>query len=299
MRKVRPQYEIVPINEDSGLIFRDFKYPILDVDWHSHEEYEITFIKEGNGERIIGNNVDHFFKGDLVFIGPNLPHLYRGESIGNETLAAHCLVIQLNNAFFDNEFFELIEFQKIKKLILDTSRGIRFSFEVANKIGHEMDLFRQLNGVEKISELLKMLNFMANDTQYELLSENTTSQTQIKDIDKAKSIYRFILDNYTGDIQLAEVARLANLSKAGFCNYIKKKTQKSYSELINELRIKKSCHYLSETNETIAQISYQVGFNNLGYFNRVFKLLIGMTPKEYRLKSSIKSPLSEVCQISI
>ena len=74
MKLLYKKAEIEPVN---SFYVKRVKEPVLDINWHFHEEYEIIYIIKGNGVRLVGDNISNFQSGELVLVGPNMPHLWR------------------------------------------------------------------------------------------------------------------------------------------------------------------------------------------------------------------------------
>ncbi len=89
-------------------------------------------------------------------------------------------------------------------------------------------------------------------------------------------------DNYSESISLDEMADFLGLNKCYFCQLFKRETGKTYSQLLNEIRVKKSLDLLLNTNMTILEIALTVGYNNQNYYNMAFKKIMGTTPLKYR-----------------
>lgn len=72
------------------------------------------------------------------------------------------------------------------------------------------------------------------------------------------------------------------MTESGFCHFFKKRAQKSFIDFLNDLRVGEAARMLLETTNTISEISYDCGFNNISNFNRIFKKRKGVTPSEFR-----------------
>jgi AraC-like DNA-binding protein len=88
--------------------------------------------------------------------------------------------------------------------------------------------------------------------------------------------------NYQKDINLADVAKLANMTEVSFSRFIKKRTGKTFIDCLNNIRLGYATRLLIDSTESIAEIAYKSGFNNISYFNRLFKKKKNITPKEFR-----------------
>jgi AraC-like DNA-binding protein len=132
---------------------------------------------------------------------------------------------------------------------------------------------------------IKTLDRIAKTKDYELLSSpGYVSTMNPVDTERFNKVINFITDNYSTQINIEEIALQANLSVSSFCRYFKKRTRKTFSQFINEVRISNACKALMTSDETITQICYSTGYNNISHFTRQFKIITGLTAKEYRKK---------------
>jgi AraC-like DNA-binding protein len=246
---------------------------------HYHPEYELTYISNGKGERMIGDALSQFEEGDLVLLDANLPHTWLGQGFDYQTV-----VVQFSPKFI-NSFLQWTEFQKIKNLLAKAKNGLAFPQEatVIQKIKNIV----QLTDFEQVISLLEVLNQLA-DLPCESLSQTKVIQLNTKTESRINTICQYIQENYSQNLDLPQVANLIHLSESAFCKFFKKTTSKTFSEYLNYIRIKAIGNDLKMTDKTIAEIAFANGFESLTYFNRVFKREAGMTPKEFR-QMSIKS----------
>jgi YesN/AraC family two-component response regulator len=89
-------------------------------------------------------------------------------------------------------------------------------------------------------------------------------------------------NNYEKEISLDEIAKIVSMSVVSFSRFIKKRTGKTFIDSLNDIRLGHTSRLLIDTRLSIAEISYKCGYNNMSYFNRVFKKKHGYTPKEFR-----------------
>src|SRR5690606_27464496 len=107
---------------------------------------------------------------------------------------------------------------------------------------------------------------------------------QSKGADRINQVQDFIMNNFTGDITLKEVAEVAHMNEAAFCRFFKSTTLKTLTQFLNEVRIGYACRLLLQENLNIAGVGYECGFKNISYFNKLFKNSLGVTPQQYRKK---------------
>lgn len=134
-------------------------------------------------------------------------------------------------------------------------------------------------------EILSILHQLGETTEYEYLaSVSRDNPPTYKESQKINAIINFILNNYKRPIQLDEVAKVANYSKATFCRFFRQRTRKTFTRFLNEVRIANARRLLLKTDLNVSQVCYESGFNNVSNFNRQFKRITGLTPKAYLKK---------------
>ena len=280
--KKNVQHEVVPLLAESAVIVREFNYKSLDVEWHFHPEIEITFIRQGQGKRIIGNNISLFQDRDLVLIGSDVPHLYRGEeSYSQPPSGANCLVIHISKKLLNERALHFIELQPLKQLLHHANHGIAFGSTFTKKVKANLINISKQKGMDQFFAIFQLLYQMAKTEDCQLLNHemiDVTSRVSLRD----QQVFKYILEHYCDNIEVAEVSALANLSKSAFCNYFRKKTKKTFSSYINELKCSFSAKLLKETDLNISEIAAKAGYMNQAYFNRKFKSFYQVTPQEYR-----------------
>ncbi len=94
----------------------------------------------------------------------------------------------------------------------------------------------------------------------------------------------FIRQNQAEDLSLGQVAKAVNTSKFYFCKLFKKATGLSFTNYVSRVRIEKAKNLLLNPNLRISEIAYEVGFQSLTHFNRIFKQIIGESPTDYRVQ---------------
>jgi len=94
---------------------------------------------------------------------------------------------------------------------------------------------------------------------------------------------QFINDNQGEELSLNQVAKAVNMSSFYFCKKFKKITGINFTEYITRVRIEKSRNLLLNPNLRVSEIAYEVGFQSLTHFNRMFKRVLGSSPTDYRL----------------
>src|SRR5690606_7326618 len=102
------------------------------------------------------------------------------------------------------------------------------------------------------------------------------------DAERLEKVIRYIIDHFKDEPDSKEAASIACMNEAAFCRYFKRRTEKTFSQFVNYVRVTHATNLLSQENWSIASICYECGYKNISYFNRQFKSIIGHTPIEYR-----------------
>lgn len=244
--------------------------------WHFHPEYEIVYIPEGDGKRHIGDHIGRYENGELIFLGPNLPHL--SYAAKNQEV-----VLQLREDFLGLQFMDIPEMKAIKQLFDRGRTGISFTGDTKHQIGQTLIDLVNLPAFERLLGVLRILQQMATTSDYQSLNATGFAvEVNPQDQDRMERIYHHVEEHFQRPIPLEEVAKLINMTVPAFCRYFKKLTNRTFTQMVNEFRITYASRLLRDEHMSIAAISFESGFNNLSHFNKQFRLITGVSPREYR-----------------
>ncbi|MDQ7947926.1 MAG: AraC family transcriptional regulator [Pedobacter sp.] len=254
--------------------------------WHYHPEYEIVLVNKSSGRRMVGDHIGYFDEGDLVIMGPKIPHVWINDDKYTNGLAetkADAIVIHFLEDFLGTDFFEVPEMEKIKNFLTLSSHGIVINGKAKAKIATIMNDMLEMNSIQRIAALISIFDHLASNTDYELLaSPGFVQNSHLRCSDRFSKVTEYILRNFNNEITLPEIASVANMAVTTFCNFFKEQYRVTFIEYLNKVRIGYACKLLYEDTQNIVEIAYECGFNNLANFNRQFKKLKNMTPSEYR-----------------
>ena len=257
----------------------EIKQNRLDFFWHYHPEYELTLIVHGKGRRLIGDHHEHFESGDLVLIGPGLPHTWVSDSSMKEKCEA--IVIQFSKEFIER-FAGLDETDSINKLLLRSKQGISINDNTSAAL---KDLIKQLPGkigIQKITDLLHILDELSASRISSLASSFYQPLKGSTNEKRINLVCQYVQKHATEVLTIQETAALIHLSPSAFCKFFKRMTGKTFSDYVNEIRIANVCSDLLATDKQVAAIAYENGFETLTYFNRIFLQKVKMRPSNYR-----------------
>ena len=247
--------------------------------YHYHPEFEIACVLRGSGTRHVGNHFSSYDNGDLVFLGPNLPHAGFG-------LNAHGpheeIVVQVKEEVFNQSITTRPEMAAIKRLLDNTKHGIYFTGNTKEKITKRLQKLLKLQPFERFIELISILQIMATSNEYVLINPATDLSSLIKKNNaRLQKIFTYVEKHFNEEVNIRKVALTANLSVPSFCNYFKKTMGTTFTDFINQYRIQCACVLLQQ-EKTVSETSFECGFNNVAYFNKVFKTVTKKTPSEFK-----------------
>lgn len=290
---MKPQLHKLPLVNDASFLFNTMRCQYFDKPWHFHEEIELVWIEQGRGTKFIGDKVSPFREGELILIGPDIPHLFRNSEEyykKSSKLRANSTFIHFTEDFLGNGFFQAPELRQVRKLLLNSAYALQAQGKLKREI---IPLLEGMGGQQPAQRLLSFLEILIRLSESKelkpLLSNgfvtgHKTMKTvnKSKDTDRVRKVFDFIMRNYKREIYVTEIAGMLNMSTVSFSRYFKHHTWKTFSEYVTEVRISHACTMLMLDNENIAQISYSSGFENLSNFYKHFKRITGVLPKEYR-----------------
>jgi AraC-like DNA-binding protein/quercetin dioxygenase-like cupin family protein len=248
--------------------------------WHFHPEYEIVYISNGTGKRHICTHISEFQDGDLIFLGPNLPHLGFTQGLLEEHVE---IVVQMKEDFLGHDFLQRPELHAIQQLFERSKQGLTFYGHTKWEVGRRLVRLVELSPFDRLIELLGILNQLAGSQEYKLLNvDGFALEVNMQDQERMRAVYDFVEQNYQQGIMLDDVASTVNMTTPAFCRYFKKMTTKTFTRFVNEFRIAHASRLLADDHYTIAAVSFECGFNNLSNFNKQFREVTGVSPSEYR-----------------
>lgn len=277
--------EITPLtSEDSFLVF-DRKKKVFDYPIHFHPEYELNFIYNGEGiKRFVGDSISVISNIEMVLIGPNLQHGWLSEDVLPHK--ANEITIQFNKSLFHDDLLSRKLMKPIKNMLERSSHGILFSKKVSIDLYERISKVSRFEGMDYFIEFLSILQDMATSRQQILLSNYVVDMPNFENSKRIKVVYDYIEENFRNKIKLDEVSKLINMTNVSFNRFMKKRTGKTFIEYLNDSRISHASMQLIETDDSISQVAYDCGFNNIANFNRVFKKVKNSTPSDFRKEFS-------------
>jgi AraC-like DNA-binding protein len=274
--------EITPLTQNDcftmfSRVKQEFNFPL-----HYHDDFELNFIYNAAGaKRVVGDHVEVIDDLELVLVGSNLPHGWFTHQCQSQEIVE--ITIQFHRDLLDEKFLRRNQLSFIRTLLEQAGKGISFSREVKEAFRPRLEKLTQKGDFDSVLELISILHDLSVSHNMRTLSNATFTSGQFNYYSRrVEKAFEYMHANYDKTVSLADVAQVVNMPEVSFSRFIKKRTGKTFIESLNEIRLGHASRLLIDTTETVSEVSFKCGFNNLSYFNRVFKRKNGCTPKEFR-----------------
>ncbi len=285
MAKSRLAFE--PIQADAGSSFfcRSIQGAHFGFGWHHHPEIEVAWVVKGHGRRYVGDSIQDFSAGDLVLLGSDVPHTWVTDPKDGQVASK---VIQFLPGVFGNLIDEAPELRAIGALLRRADRGLLLSGATREEV---IRLFLRIHDDQhhswrQVANLVTLLGVIAESDEVTELS--SAAPRPAHDAEKDMKIDQVLsrLQGSPDEIpSQAEAARSLKLSPAAFSRFFKQRVGRTYAAISTEIRVLAACRELIETDRAIIDIAFRAGFENLSNFNRRFRALKHMTPRDFRAQA--------------
>lgn len=253
--------------------------------WHHHPEYELVLIITGRGKRMVGDNIDRFEQNDLVLVGPYLPHEWVCDHEFFEHLdgfQGEGIVYQFVQDFIGPHFFEIPENRSLKRLLDESSRGLRFHGKTKEKIISLIINNYQLDGTDRLYSLFSIFRILSKTKEFTFLSSPGFMEPfHSEGNEPMQKALEYLHKNFQRGVSMKEMIRVTNMSNTAFSMAFKKTYRLTFKEYLLNIRVGYACKLLTEASLSISQIAFNCGFENISNFNRQFKKLKGLTPSHF------------------
>lgn len=262
------------------------------VEPHYHPEFAIHYMVKGS--MLFSLNEEHVLasEGDIIFIQPNTVYSITppNDLIGMKNY--HTFI-------FDSDFLcgsvGASCYTEILSPIIQNQ--VNFSRVITKEHPYYEEIQTSIENIVSAaqthtplltllikSELLRLFYYVLEYGEYH---KNTTSNQSLKSI---QPVLSYINKNFDQNITLKQLAELSNLSVSHFTAKFKKIMNVSAITYVTQVRIKRACQLLINTNDPVLNIATLCGFNNISNFNVLFKKAVGCSPHDYRKRYSKEKP---------
>jgi AraC-like DNA-binding protein len=284
MEESRVIHEITPLMGKDALYIADrrkkeFTYPI-----HNHEVFELNFVEHAAGvRRIVGDSNEVIGDYDLVLItSPDLEHVWEQNTCTSDDIRE--ITVQFYLDLSDDGFLSRNPFHSLRKMLKEARKGLSFPMDAIMRVYQQLDTLSSVkDGFYAVMQFLTILYELSHCEGARTLATSSYAKVEVEsDSRRVLKVKNYIAKNYMDEIRLNTLADIAGMSPSAFSRFFKLHTGRNLSDYIIEMRLGYASRMLVDTARSIAEISFQSGFNNLSNFNRIFKKKKGCSPSEFR-----------------
>ena len=281
---MRPYLEKLPFTAESSLAILNRRLDeAIPFQWHHHPEFELTLTLNSVGQRFVGDHVGEYGDGDLVLVGPDLPHTWASREKVEADAPHVALVMWFHPDWARRVVDGFAEFGAVKALLERARNGLSFSAAAAGAVRARFEQLFVAPPAARLLGLLGVLAELAGDGNAAVLSSHAVDG--FKAGESRQRIDRVLLHihmHYARALPLEELAEVGALSASGLHRMFVKHTGVTVSDYLIRMRIGDACARLSGTDQPIGHVADAVGYASLANFNRQFRTLKAMTPRDYR-----------------
>ncbi len=278
-------FERIIAKEGESFFIGIFQDNLEKCTWHYHNNFEISFITEGSGKRIVGDSIEEFQPGDLVFIGPNLPHVWIADKetrmLSKRTM--EMVFLQFNLNVISDQLLSLPEFSNVKRALVLSERGIHIIGDTLNEVSEIMLQLPYLKSFDRMLHFFMLMDIIGkSNSNIQLASKEYLKLRFTTGNKRIAAIHEFLMNNYRDEVDLKRLAELVNMAEGSLCRFFKMNMGITIFEYLNKIKSEFACKLLMDHDLSIMEVCFDSGFNNISHFNKQFKKITGMPPSEYR-----------------
>ena len=246
--------------------------------WHYHPEIELTYMAQGQARMQVGNHIASCKTGDLMVLGPDLPHDFNPVE---PSVACDFFVVQ-----FRRELLTAFpEMAGVSAFLGNAAGGLLLE----NTPEELAALFKAIDAAERAHGLALLLKLVATlcdfrDARWQPLSRLAVIRqvAEGRNHQRLQIVVDTILGNFHRRISLDEMANLVHMAPPSFSRWFRRTMQMTFTDYLNQVRIEECCRQLRFADKLITVIAKDCGFESFSSFNRQFRQRKGCTPREWR-----------------
>jgi AraC-like DNA-binding protein len=281
---MKPYLERIATSKDSSWTLFDRRLPAIPFEWHYNSEYELTLTLNSRGQRFVGDNIAPYEDGDLILIGPRIPHTWCSSGDVCAGSPHHAVVLWFSEEFVQSLVRPHVELRPVLRLLNSSSRAIDFSETVRSKARPLICAMLDQSAEERFPVLLQLLLLLSHDREATSLT-STAAQPEdwgVAADDRVGRVLGYLHEHYREDTELDRLSQVAGMSRSSLHRQFKLQAGMTVTDYVSQLRIGNACALLINTDKPVALIADEVGYRNLANFNRQFKSQKKQTPRQFR-----------------
>ncbi len=281
---MKPFLEHIKTQEDSSWVLFDRRLPAIPFEWHYNSEWELTLTLNSRGQRFVGDSIARYDDGDLVLIGPKIPHTWCSTEDVCAGSPHQALVLWFSDGFVKGMIDPHVELRPVRKLLDRASRALTFSAGVRERARSMICAMVEQGAGARLTGLLEVLLLLAGDAGSEPLASEANQSESFAEATEERigRVISHLHGHYREEMEVETLVKVGALSRSSLHRLFKLQTRMTPGMYVAHLRVGHACALLLNSERPIAVIADEVGYGNLAHFNRQFRELKGQTPREFR-----------------
>lgn len=280
---MRVHFEKILAGEKQSFTCREFNSRVFTAPFHIHPEFELTMILSGRGRRFVGDSVESFGPGDLVLLGPNLPHRWASTPSTPGESGARSLVVQFRRECFGEAFFAAAELAAVRRLFDQAAQGLHFPVSMLAVLRPMMSTLRTAEGCRRVTTFLSLLEYLTTGRGRRLASVGYRASVDAKTAARIDRVISHVERHFDNEhLAQPEAAEIVGLAPSAFSRFFSRTVGRTFIQHVNEVRLSHACRMLTETEQAVTDIAFACGFGTLSNFHCRFRAARGTTPLRYR-----------------
>lgn len=256
--------------------------PFFSREFHFHEQCQLVYVLSGSGTRIVSQSIESYQEGDLIFIGSNVPHVWCSDTSGSGRESVS-VALYIDPDLITEKLSGLIDVEGMRDFFKHSERGIKICGAKKVLMTEILEQMPSQQSFKLLESFIKIMDQLldSNDLLW-LNSPDIFAPYSNEPPGRVRRLMNYIQENFKDEVTLQKAASISGLQLHAFCRFFKTLTNRTFSDFINETRISYARKLLAETKLPVAQIAYECGYMSICYFNRSFKKVTQISPKDYR-----------------
>jgi AraC-like DNA-binding protein len=280
---VKPFFETVTPEPGASWAFLDRRLPNgIPFQWHHHPEYELTLTLNSRGHRYVGDDVGAYDDGDLVLIGPGIPHSWHSREAIDPGKPHVALVAWFTREWVSQLTTVFPETAHLTGMLARATQGLFFDRRTSKVIAPLFEEIRTAPPARRLVLLIEVLTTLCQHHDAVPLANAPRDGAAVAADPRMIRVFDHLHAHFAHTIAVGTLAQIACVSASTFHRMFKRHTRMTMVDYVTRLRIGRACSLLIETAQSVATIAADVGYTNLSLFNRQFARAKSATPSMFR-----------------
>lgn len=252
---------------------------------HPEWAYRIIILRKGQKAKLLTSGQDIQINSPSVLFAS--PEFKFSLEFYEDSPVREYEAIRFPKSTIPEELIQQSYFQTAARIINLADRGILCGKATTNTIAELLETAEDSDGLESFILLMKILEAVIEDEDRKIIASDLPLSVPVNELSysrRIKACVNYLEENYRKQITLNDLAGIACMTKESTCRFFKKELGETLGSMLRKIRVRNAGYMLAQSDKAISTVATECGFNNIAYFNRVFRGMTGLTPGKFREK---------------